>query len=276
MLRYKWAMSISVVLVALAVGWCAARNSEVGLPVAELAVPRDPQEAAPVPVRAEHDLTRLHSKPATASEETSSAETVVRVAVAAEPTLEAKARAFLAKPKGSDVGINTIRETLLSAILPPADIDPFVEPMPSVDALLQSDYYNPSRVELGAADVQVAADLIAEYGARLRLAKRDVHLADRLSLAEAIQNGDFVTRPNGSDPGGIGRNLRADVKARNPDGRWLSGVLPGSDFSHNRFVMLEQSKYPAYFAAQDAMNMLRAEFVAAVKSMFSAASRARR
>lgn len=276
MVSHKWARILSVVLVILVGAWFANRNSGVEVPVAEHSVPRAPQEAAPVPVRGEDGPTPVQAEPAVASESAGSAETVVRVAAAVDPSLEAQAMAFLAQPSGSDVGINTIRKALQSALQPPAELDPFVEPMPSVDELRQNRDYNPARAELGGEDLRVLEELIAEYGAKLRSAKRDVHLADRLALAEAIQNGDFVTKPNGSDPDGIGRKLRAEAQARNPDGRWLSGELPGSDFSHNRFVLLEQSRYPAFFAAQDAIKLQRAEFEIAVRSIFLAAARSRR
>jgi hypothetical protein len=68
--------------------------------------------------------------------------------------------------------------------------------MPSLDELLESNHHNPASIELGGEELHAPQALIAEFGPKLRSAKRDIHLADRLALAQAIQNGDFVTKPN--------------------------------------------------------------------------------
>ncbi len=210
-------------------------------------------------------------------EASTSAPVVVREAVATPPTLEQQARTVLAQPPSSDVGVGTLRKSLQIALGAPSDPDPFLEPMPSLEFLQQSKDFNPARVVLGDADAKVVQALLAEYGSKLRLARRDEHLADRLSLIQAIGNGDFVIVPNGRpDPDNTERRVQEEARQKKPDGQWLSGVLPGSDFSHNRIVHLDSECYPLAFAAKEARLLLRSEFELAVRSVFLAASRQRR
>jgi len=192
------------------------------------------------------------------------------------PSLEQQARAMLALPAGFDRGVAILRTSLLRALEPAADPDPFLEPMPSTDFLHKSSEFNPARVKLSQADTQAVESLIAEYGPKLRLARRDEHLADRLSLFQAIQRGDFHSIPNDQDASEVERRVRDEALERKPNGQWLSGMLPGADFSHRRFVHLDSEQYPLAFAAQAERNRLRAEFEAAVRAIFQEAARRKR
>ena len=117
---------------------------------------------------------------------------------------------------------------------------------------------------------------ITDFRTKVRSAKRDIHLPDQLGLARAIWSGDFVTKVNGSDPDGVAHRIRFEAQARDPGGKWIPWEMPGSEFSHNRFVLLEQSRYPAFIATQDALDAQRTEFETAVGAIFSDASRSSR
>ncbi len=190
--------------------------------------------------------------------------------------VEARAKEFLALPTGGDVGIDTLRRAILMALEPASDLDPFAEPMPSVEDLEASDEFNPTRCALSQEDKQVILGVIRDYVPRLRKAKRDEYLSNKLAIADAIARGHFVAKPNGSDPEGVGRRLKEEARARSPGGKWLSAEMPGPDFSHNRAILIEPKDYPDLFTAQNYRRLLSAEYALALRSAFLSAAQLRR
>lgn len=193
---------------------------------------------------------------------------------------EQVAREFVATTDdGGDMGLRAIltglRQQLAGGTTLGA-IDPFDPKVPSVEELVASSSVNPLELSLDAEARTQLQGLLDDYASRIRRQKRGKYLATQISLAQAIQRGDYVQKPNGSDPDGIWKKVRAESEQDFPNRRDQNiSEVPGRDFSHNRVVVLRPDSSPGYLQAIRDLRATEAELQVAIRTFFLPAARRR-
>lgn len=186
---------------------------------------------------------------------------------------ETKAADFVATRRGtSDMGLQTVVKglgQLLEGTDPFAKGDPFFTAAPTVEQLTKDSNINPLGLRLDAAAIKQLEELLRDHAQQIRSMKRDQYLATQVSLGLAIERGDYVEKPNGSDPDGVWKRTVTDTMAAfaNPKDHNIS-ELPGRDLSHNRIVVLRPDQYPDYIRAAHDLRIRQAEWQIAVRAFF--------
>jgi hypothetical protein len=199
---------------------------------------------------------------------------------------EQAAREFVATTNdGGDVGLRAIliglRQqfeggTTIAPMTPMAASDPFDPKVPSVDELVASSSVNPLGLSLDTEARRQLQGLLDDYAVQIRRQKRGKFLATQVSLGQAILGGDYVRKPNGSDPDGVWKKVLAESERDFPN-RLDQNIseLPGRDFSHNRIVVLRPDRYPGYLQAIRDLRTTEAELQVAIRTFFLPVARRR-
>lgn len=190
-----------------------------------------------------------------------------------EISWETKAADFVAARRGTtDVGLKTVvmgLSQLLGGTDPFAKGDPFATAAPTVEQLTKDSNINPLGLTLDAAATKQLEELLRDHAQQIRSMKRDQYLATQVSLGMAVERGDYVEKPNGSDPDGVWKRTVTNTMAAfsNPKDHNIAEV-PGRDLSHNRIVVLRPEQYPDYMRAVNDLRIKQAEWQIAVRSFF--------
>jgi hypothetical protein len=145
-----------------------------------------------------------------------------------------------------------------------------------VDELVASSSINPLGISPDAEARRQLQALLVDYSARIRQPKRGPYLDTQVSLVQAIQRGDYMQKPNGTDPDGIWKKAFAESQKDFTNQRDHNiSELPGRDFSHNRVIVLRPDRYPDYVQAIHDLRTTEAEMQVAMRTFFLPSTRRR-